>query len=301
MLVTNIGVRMNAIATWLLASYALLFVVTAFASRLRPIQSWQAERLATRVGLGVPHDLEQKICARVAGRMLGGALGGLVGLTAATIIMVATHAELYPFGFYAATAAAIAGYAAGLACASFSTVFEKDSRPRIARLTNVGLESYVPTSVRILAWVLLALAITTVLVATGWRHPERGLVLAPLLGVAALSLVALETLGRRLVDRGQAATTTDELVWDDALRSSSLNEVVYGMQQTVFVSIYGCAALSTASNDYWVFIPAGVLGIGIVLLNAMIRQARTWYLAELWPGSRRRTPEEQEARLASHA
>lgn len=297
---TNTGVRMDMLG-WLLTALTVSLAIVAVASRLRPVQSWQAERLAVRVGLGVPSDLADRLRARVATRMLASAIGGLIGIAVATVALVATHHALSNVDGYIAAAAAIAGYATGSVWAAFSTAFEKDDRPRIARLTTVSLSAYVPALARVVLWALLLVACATVVVDVGPRHLDRAVVLAPLVGVAGLSTLLLEVLGRRLIARGQAATSTDELVWDDALRSSSLNEVVDATQRTLAFVLLGCAAVGFEGGNAWVFLPAGLLVVGLVLLRAMLGQARTWYLDELWPGARRRTAEEEAARSSNQA
>jgi hypothetical protein len=291
---------MQTDVSWVLGAYAVLLALFAIGSRVRDVQTWQLGRLASQVGLGVPQDLESKLRGRVSGRILGIAFGGLLGLAGGWALADLAPAQPDLIDLYWALGASAAGSALGQAWASFSQTFTRETGPRIARVTDVTLGSYVPLPLRILAAVLVALTIATVVVAVGSDRLTAGLPAAPLIGVSVLSLVSVEVLGRRLVKRRQVATTTDELAWDDALRSACLNGVTYSAQSLLIFEAAPLVALG-ARDGYWALLPGGLLAVGAILFAAMYMKARTWYLAELWPGSRRRTPEEEEARLASRA
>lgn len=278
------------VLAWLVVGALCLSTIgTAIASRLGPVLSWQVGRLAKRVGLRVLPELEGRLRARVAARMLGGAIGGLAGLTSAAIVELGVRARTDTVSVATVGVFGIAGYLLGTTWASFAVSFGQPSGPRVARLTTVSLSSYVPSLARLVAWALLGLAVVTVGIALVGQAPGRALVLAPLIGVVALVLVALEVLGRRLVLRGQVAASSEELVWDDALRSSALNEVLDGIRQTVLLTVVASGVLLGGSSGWWFLLPLLVLAAGSVVLARMVRLAWTWYLGELWSGTRRQS------------
>ncbi|OIH98056.1 MULTISPECIES: hypothetical protein [unclassified Curtobacterium] len=276
---------MDGAAGWILGAIALSLVLVGVSARSRSVQAWQVERLAARVGLPVPPALEADLRARTAARLLGSASGGLAGLALALGVTFATGSQHDRVGLYACAAVAVAGYGAGLVWASFLGAFQHDDRPRVARLDTVTLSAYVPSLLRLLAWVLWLATIALVAVELGGRDLRLAVVVAPLLAVSTLSLVALEVLGRRLVLRGQPAATTEELMWDDALRSSALNGVATGIRQVLLITLIGSTLLVTDTASAWLLLPAFVITAGSVVLVRMSRIADTWYLEQLWPGT----------------
>lgn len=278
----------NVIAWLVVGALCLSTIGAAIASRLPPVLTWQVGRLAKRVGLRVLPELEDRLRARVAARMLGGAVGGLAGLTVAAIVELGSGARTGTVFVTTVGVFGIAGYLLGTTWASFAVSFARPAGARVARLTTVSLSSYVPSLARLVAWALLGLAVVAVAIAAAGQDPVRAAVLAPVVAVVALVLVALEVLGRRLVLRGQAAASSEELVWDDALRSSALNEVLDGVRQTVLLTVVASGVLLSSSSSWWFVLPLLVLAVGTVVLARMIRVAWTWYLEQLWSGPRRR-------------
>lgn len=293
----------TAFVQFLLGVMALFLLACVVGSRLAWVRQWQAERLAKQVGLGIPRELEGVIRSRVAGQLLWGGLGGLAGLGAVLAAYLAMRVPFGPVELYGTFAGAVTGYGIAITWVSLRSAFAPEHGPRLARLMDVGLGDYIPAPARILAWVVLGLAaIATTLEL--WRpsaghagHPMTATGI-PLVGIAAACLIAFEVLGRRLVRRGQPAATTDELVWDDALRSSALRAVLLTPQQALCLGmLWSVGAGDGARTEYWVAAPMGLLLIGFALLAAIIRNTTSWYLEQLWPGARRRTPEEERARL----
>jgi hypothetical protein len=281
---------------------ALVFVLMAASSQIRAIQSWQMRRLAKRVGLGIPADLDRKIRRRVSSSRLWSALGGLAALGIGLGIQVVIDAQTSPATFCGILIAALVGYHAGATVVSALHEIRRDTRSRVARIDRVDLDDYLPPGLRQLAWALLALSlIATAIALSAIPASERWDFPAPqrVGGVALIAacLLAFEILGRRLVQRGQPAASTDELVWNDALRSSALIAAL----AAVTVILLACNLLQLPQGllfpeTNWAFIPVGVFVVGYVLIRRMLRNANTWYLSRLWHGARRRTPEEEEAR-----
>jgi hypothetical protein len=296
-----------------------LLALGAVASRFGLVQEWQAERLGKVVGLGVPVELEGTMRRRMADRLLFGCLGGLVGFVVADALLVAAArtdgaTASWPLLFaappslqvvraWALLAASIAGFSIGTVLAAFAAAFEADDRPRIARLAPVRLSSYMPVVARLLAWVLVLPAVASAVLVSGTVEGLNSVSLTLLVLLVVVALVCLgsfEILGRRLTARGQPAATTDELVWEDAWRSSALRSILEAGLVSLFMTAMAPVAWSSSrGGPQWFWIPVALFTVGYLLLAAMLKQTRTWYLGTLWPGARRRTPDEELERTGS--
>lgn len=289
--------------TYFLVTLVLLGIalaVTAGLSRIPAFQRWQAGRLARRMGIGIPVELDGMIRRRVAARSLGSNVGGLVGLVAAIPAFLAVEADDVVVGAYLALALVVCGSATGTALAALRDETRPVSGTRVARAEEVRLGDYLISLLRILAWAIVVLAVATIAVssASAWTSSARihsaGLWLAV---VGIVFFAAFEVVSRRIVGRGRPSASTDELVWNDALTSSALRDMIGAPVQAVAFGAYFSLLWSSPG-------PLGI-ALGALLLAAVLamgfvfRSTRTWYLTQLWPGARRRTPAEEAARMAA--
>ncbi|BDZ49245.1 hypothetical protein GCM10025867_14860 [Frondihabitans sucicola] len=298
--------------TCLIAAYAVFLAATAALTAAAPFQGWLTARLGRRVGLGVPVDLDARLRERVRRRALGGSVGGLVGLAVALAACAAASLSgLFPWPSVAsgysvwmvetygvlAVSAIATGLGVGWAALRAETL--PADEPRVARTRAVGVRDYVPSVLRVGGWHLLGLAVATIVViaVTGgvspWLLPGAAVVAAGIGG-----MVTFEVVARRIVSRGRPASGTDEMVWNDALRSEALRDLLYApLLAVVLGAWWSLIGQGDALRAPLALIP-GALGLGgMVLFGFIFRHTRTWYLEELWPGSRRRTPDEEARRI----
>lgn len=279
------------------AVYAAVLVATALLSRVGEFQTWQMQRLAKRVGLGVPVDLDAKVRRRVAARLLGSSVGGFIGLGIG-VALYESFATHHPVVAFMVLITAVTGSSLGTVWASFRDETTPIDGPRIARAEEVRVGDYVIVLARVFAWAILALAAAAVVISAGPGANPAGILLVAL---GAVCLVLFEIFSRRIVARGHPAVSTDELVWNDALTASALMDLLAAPVQALALGGYwSVIGLGDGQVD---FSPADVvvmiaLLLGSVLFSIVFRNTRTWYLEQLWPGARRRTPAEEELRIA---
>jgi hypothetical protein len=297
----------------LLAAAAVYYIVTAVLAVASDYPTWQLERLAVRVGLGVPADLDERVPAqmrrRTVNRSVGGLIGLLIGVAAGAVavrlglVTPSDSDDSFPLVVLVTLIAAFSelGVVLGLARAALRSETPRPGEVRVARPVAVTVGDYVPTALRagVLVLLVLAAATTTILVVTtgaaAWVVPGVALVIVGVVGQVAFAIVS-----RRIVARGRSTSSTDELVWDDALRSETLREFLYlPVYFVVLGTWYTLLAPGGAVAAPLAFLPAGSALALVVVVNLLYRSTRTRYLHELWPGSRRRTPDEEAARLAA--
>lgn len=282
----------------LFAVYAVVLVGTALLSRVGEFQTWQMQRLAKRVGLGIPADLDALIRRRVAARVLGSSVGGVVGLGAGVVLYESFATRPPVVIAFLVLITAVTGSSLGTVWASLRDETAATDRPRIARAEAVAVGDYVIVLARIFAWAILVLAAVAIALSA---RSGAGLAGILLVALGAVCLVLFEIFSRRIVARGHPVASTDELVWNDALTASALMDLLAAPVQAL------------ALGGYWAVIGAGggpvdlgpadvvimiALLLGCILFSIVFRNTRTWYLEQLWPGSRRRTPAEEALRIA---
>lgn len=295
---------------------AVVFAVALALTLIPDYRAWLARRLGTRVGLGVPADLAASLEARVVLRNRAACVGALLALAVSLAGLVLagvpigsatprTDDGLTVVQVYAVLGAVSIGYSWGAAWASLRSASARDDRPRVARLTAPGVSAFVRPALRIGAWALLVLAASAVAIVALGERPDQVASLAPcvaLVGVALAGLIASEVLGRRVVRRGRPAVDTDELVWDDALRSETLRDLLVGpLQSLALGGAYAVIRPDLSGVSAFALFPALIGAAGFVLLSFVFRADRRRFLDELWPGARRRTPDEEARRIAAAA
>lgn len=135
----------------LFAVYAVVLVGTALLSRVGEFQTWQMQRLAKRVGLGIPGDLDGLIRRRVAARVLGSSVGGFVGLGVGVVLYESFATRPPVVIAFLVLITAVTGSSLGTVWASFRDETAATDRPRIARAEAVGVGDYVIVLARIFA------------------------------------------------------------------------------------------------------------------------------------------------------
>lgn len=313
---------------WLFGVLALVLVAIVVLAGAPAIQSWQLARLARQVGLGVPVDLESALRDRVRRRLRAGAIGALVGLAMGLILEAvfgalsgslpggstvgATVSGFFaPYGggvpsvavtSYGLLALSATGSTLASAASSAHGTLRDADGTRVARMRVTRASDYVPPLLHGLAWFVCLMAVVTVLLemaspAAAWVVVGPGIGLAV---VGVLAFLGYELISRVVVGHAQPASDTDELVWDDALRSVALSELLTAPLAGLSLgALWTVAGIAGGAPLAWV--PMGLGVIALIAFSYIRRRTYDWYLANLWPGARRRTPEEEAERLASHA
>lgn len=253
---------------------------------------WNALRYAVLLRVGLPVRLENAVSARVNARDRGAGIGAFV---ATVLAMLAVHFGIGVSDDTRLTllligGAAAAGGGAGVAVAAFTDAPGiARSGPRIARSGAVTVADYIHPFERYGARtvVVVAAAVSIAGAALG-----AGGSLFPLAAFATVGVVALglfEVASRRIVAIGQPAGSTGELVWDDAVRASTLRgmlaaPVAFGGYSLLFGLLRlvetGPAAATAAAAD--VSGVATSLGVFAFVLYDRIGKPRRHFLDRLW-------------------
>jgi len=241
---------------WFISILISIGMIVAFALTFVPFCArWRAHRHAASIRIDLPERLERTVAARLMAGSRGGSLGGLVFTAAAALafhfeVGVGNDSQLT--GLFI-VGSAFAGVASGTAVAALtgSRTISPD-RPRVARARAVAVSDYLAPFELIGARIVVFAAVGVLLVTTVVAAPGAGGSLFAIAFFAifgALSLALFEVASRRIVDLSQPAGSTAELVWDDAIRASSLRDLVtaplaLGAYCLVF-GVFGIAESST--------------------------------------------------------
>lgn len=285
-------VTVTLVAIVMLVLVGLTFV-PGFATRT-------AYRHAALVGIGLPPDLEHAAAKRLMASARGGSIGAFVFVFGATIVAQATQGNGDETGasrlaLWSIVGATVTGLCVGTAVAAFigGPVADPDA-PRVARSGAVTVADYLHPVERVVARLLVVLAATVVtwsLLAAPESATTTPLVVLAVLGVA--SLVLFEVVSRRVVERSQPAGSTADLVWDDALRSSTLRDLVsapvalgaigvlFGAVQLITAG--GALDGSTAAETVGVLTPFLVIAVSLYSRAAGLQR---YFLRRLWPNLR---------------
>ena len=295
MLADSSGSLILAIAvTGLVVALGLSFVPT--------LRTAAAYRFARSVGLNLPPEIEPAVRARLTSRVRGGCLGAVVALVAAAAALqfwVDVDAAA-PLAVLLLIGAVFAGYAVGAAGASLRSADHDPDRIRVARSRAVGVPDFLApvelVGARVVVAVGFLVATATVVVGATGGAPTSGnfAVTVLLAGAGVVTLVAFEIVSRRVVARPQPAGTPSELVWDDAVRSTLLRDLVtaplaFGMYATLYglvdfaggiegnYSSLGAAFLATSA----VFAPLALVSFAAIVTLALKPQRH--FARRLWP------------------
>ena len=283
---------------WFIIVFVGVVAVVGLAATFVPLYArWRAYQQSSYLRLDLPSRLEHAVSSRLIARERGAIIGALVVGGAA----VAGFATGIVGGFEPGVTtlfvvgAVFAGVGLGTAVAALTGKKQVPSdQPRVARSGVATVGDYISPLERVGAWVVVAIAVS-VAVWTAFVDPGSGRLVVPtaLFAVtAALTLVLFEVASRRIVEASQPAGSTAEMVWDDALRSSAIRDLVTApLSLGVYGTVFG--VFSLADRSAGAAAVAGYLGVGFViaglaatLLATVVSRPRRYFITRLWPNLR---------------
>lgn len=284
-------------ATWFISIFVGVIAVIGLGVSFVPVYGrWRAYQQSSYLRLDLPSRLQQAVSARLMARERGGIIGALV-VGGATVLAFSTGAiDIDPtLTVLFLIGAVFAGVGLGTATAALTGKKQVPSdRPRVARSGVATVADYIAPIERVGAWVVVAIAVVLAVV-VAVAQPASGRLLVPtvLFAVtAALALLLFEVASRRIVDASQPAGSTAEMIWDDALRSSAIRDLVTA---PLALAVYGTvfAVFSLADQGVGATAVAGYIGSGFAiaalvttLLASVVSRPRRYFLARLWPDLR---------------
>ena len=285
---------MNGVAWFFSIFVAVLFCVLFGLTFVRQYARYNSYRLSVLVGVNLPPRLEPAISARLMARDRGTAIGAFAFAVAAVLAfqfgIFAGADSYYAFLFVAGTA--VTGACVGSAVAAFSgsRTIAPDA-PRVARSSVAAVADYVHPIERIGVRVVVAASVVVLIVAATTTTGIPILVTAFLTVMGVASLALFEVVSRRIVDRSQPAGSTADLVWDDAIRSSLLRDLLTAPAALgAFGLIFATATLidnGTASSTATDATSLGLSFSGLaVALYGRFSRPRRYFVGRLWPNLR---------------
>jgi hypothetical protein len=288
---------------WMIPLTSVLFLYFVIRSFTVAGQRSLLKVMATEAGIGIPSGLAEALQKRATNRTRWGAVSAVAAMLFLYSALVLSRVAMTPSLYLLCLATSIIGYSFAVACVSLR--FESalsESPVRLARLRRVRIGDYVGPWPRALAWITVAFGgVLTVAdfltVAAGHSdHSAFDLFLPSLctVGAGIVGLALFEIGARLIVRRAQPAGSTDELVWDDALRASAIRDLLGTAVFAVYAGSLAAFVLSRMAPEGTAL--AFLLRIGAlalwILYTVASRDSRGRYLEKLWPGARRRTPQE---------
>jgi hypothetical protein len=283
---------------WYASALAAVFVVLIGLSYL---PTWQ-RILVLSIGwyageLGIPDALDAKLRRRVSIRSRWGCVGAVTGLLAVfvPIRLAGAHLEyellLVVLGFV------LLGQGLGVAVSSLVLQLTAASDgPRIARTRVVVVRDYIPLPLQLFSWLAWAAGCAvTVIGSVSGAVPVPSIVI---ISFAGLLLILFEIGARAIVRRGQPAGSTDELIWDDALRSSALRDMLQAALIPVVLATIAFLQSDGAPKGPWIWTEVSIVLAFVLAESVTYRLTRRYYLERLWPNARRRTRQEEAERDA---
>jgi len=302
-------------AAWFITAFLAAGMVVFFALSFVPaVARWSALRSAVAIGVPIPARLEHTVSRRLMARQRGGSAGGLAFVVLATIAfqfdLGATDDPRTVVWFIAGSALAGIGSGTAIAALTASSRAAGDE-PRVARSNAVTVADYLSPLERIGTRAIVIVAIVAavcgaVLVPSAASGARAPMVLFAVLAVASLAL--FEVSSRRIIALPQPAGSTAELVWDDAVRVSSLRDmlaapVAFGLNSVVL----GIAALVQTAVEISPSDGANLLGIStpfaLIALTLYSRAAypQRYFLRRLWPKLRWSDTADEQSPAATDA
>jgi hypothetical protein len=289
---------------WIIPFTTALFLYFVIRSFTAAGQRSLLKGMAAEAEIGVPRALAEALQKRATNRARWGAVSAVAAMLLLYSALVVSGVAMTPSLYLLCLATSIIGYSFAVACVSLR--FEgalSESTVRLARLRRVRIGDYVGPWPRALAWITVAFGgVLTVAdfltVAAGHsNHSAFDLFLPSLctVGAGIVGLALFEIGARAIVRRAQPAGSTDELVWDDALRASAIRDLLGTAVFTVYAGSLAAFVLSRLAPEgtgLAFLLRIGALGLW-VLYTVANRDSRARYLEKLWPGARRRTAEER--------
>lgn len=285
---------------WFIGIVALAGLLVVFALSFVPAYGrWRALRHAQRMAVGLPAHLERSVSRRLMARDRGASLGGII-FTALAIL--AFHFEVGVSDDSNLTAlfvlgALFAGVGAGAAVtALLATNRLPAEQPRVARSGAVTVSDYLaPLELvgarLVVAVAVVALVLSSVVSIPGADGSRFAVAFFAIFGAIALAM--FEVASRRIVDRPQPAGSTAELVWDDAIRASSLRDLVTApLALGSYCLIFGALDIAEGSSNSGATVVAYTVAatFALALIVAGIVSVATrpqqHFKGRLWPNLR---------------
>lgn len=284
---------MTSILWWVVGIY-LAIATTLLIANARPhAQESAVLRFQTSVGVPLPQWLGEQLRQRMLANRRSQLVGGMVGLLVSAYIV---RADLGALEVAIVVAGTFAGGALGVSVTTLlSTQGAATDQVRYARSQAVELSDYVPGVER---WLARGPAALAVLYFTAWGIGSWTGLISPadvrvLLGGVVLTLLAVasvvifEVAGRRIVATGNRVSSPEELVWEDAIRSRTVRDIVGApVLVGLYAILYSLPSLFSDGAQSWFTTwtgPAIAGGILLALLFTATLRPERHFLRRLWP------------------
>jgi hypothetical protein len=284
-------------AVWWLSGFVILGMSVLLVLTFVPFFArYSAYQLVVRLGIGLPARLEAPVSARLMVRDRGAATGAVVSAVAAIVafeLRIITTDSPALSGVIV-VGLVVAGGCVGSTVSAFTRI--PDVAPdatRIARSGAVDVSDYVRPAERGAARALVLVSVVVVAVTALTGAGEALLPGAAFAAFGAIALALFELASRRIVSLPQRAASTADLVWADAIRASTLRDMLlapvvlggYGV-------IFGAVRLVESSLGSTLISTAELSGIATtstlvaMSLYERVSGSQRHFLGRLWPDLR---------------
>ena len=260
-------------------------------------------RLERTVGLAIPDELRPAIGRNIVRRQRIKLASTVVAAAAMSIVAFTVTFPDANYRGIVVVGSVLAGSLVGVAIGSLQWPAQRhDDGLRVAKAGAVSLRDYVPRWELRGARILVALSATiffgsVLATATGLATVSdlpMARTSAYFTGIAVLSLIFFEVVGRRIVGRAQPNGSEMELVWDDALRAVDLRALASTPLTIGLLGVFFGASdlalslpdlqanpglLTTLTVAGWVVV-AGVFAMAFATLTS---RPERFFLLRLWP------------------
>jgi hypothetical protein len=286
-----------SIVDWLAIGFASLLVVFIALTFTRWMGLFLLSGVARTRGIVPPDSLVDSLAQRLRIKNRVSAVLALIGLVGAAIVLHLTGANQYSDIFIAYAVMGV-GFVVGTITVGVDQELRRpQTTVRVARLRVSSLGDYLGPLNRLLSWFVVAATVAFVLIQRSVAESStsaeavaagRGLPATTVIAViTVLGAITFEVAGRAIVKRPQPAGSTSELIADDALRASTLQELLY---LPIGFGGYGLVCWVITNHGIRDFTGEPALGgaffalfVGYVAYALLMRIDRTRYLNRLWP------------------
>lgn len=283
---------LNSIAFGAVAAIGVVVAIVTASRRYRPRL---LDRVARRVGLTLPAELESEVAARWIRRIRFSMVGLVVGVIAAIAAVRLVGDAGSGWIAYVYLGSAWVGSAVGVAACSVGSAARKTgARVRLARGRAVSLSDYVIGFERWGARAAVGVSALAAVALAAISHDAQ-LAIVPL-AISALgvcSLLVFEAVGRSIIARPDSWTTSTEIAWDDALRAVAVRDLAtspltIGAFGTIVSSagiielVIRNAPLTVAPVSIILYVAFLAVLVAILVLS-VTGKPEQHYLRRLWP------------------
>jgi len=256
-------------------------------------------RFSRRFGLEVPEGMDETIRSGVQAWRRGAPIGALVGVTVATVVLLAFPGFQLLAIWWCLFGSYLLGAGLGATLSVLITEGRRESGVvRIARTEALRVSDYVSPYQTWFGWLCVLLAVcafaANLWLAAAYSRGYLSVVSGILVGLALVTVVLYQVVARRAVRKGALAGTPLELAWDDALRSYALVNL-NGM--VALIALYSLVTYDTLvitvpsrlTSDplyglYTGLLPiaatVAIVSFGVAMTSTSSRQ---YFLRRLWP------------------